>query len=94
MASLPLSAIVVEAFLKKLEKETTSNEPGQQVPGTVLQRVLVQNLTLKQHGVKVSGPDNESSLAWSIGIGPMQMPKRFFYGLTLQELFTLTRKNL
>lgn len=94
MASLPLSAVVVEAFLRKLEMETTSIVPGHQVPGTILQRVMVQNSILRERGSTVDGPDHESTLAWSLAIGPMLMPKRFFYGLTLQELFTGARKNL
>ena len=86
-ASLPLASHVVESFLTKLES-------GQSAPGTTLQRILCQNDILRQNGVKVEGPDNASTLAWSLGVGALFEPKRFFYGLTLQELFTLTRKNL
>lgn len=85
-ASLPLAAHVVESFFTKLEA-------GQETPGTVAQRVLCRNDTLRQNGVRVEGPDHESTLAWSLGIGVLAQPKRFFYGLTLQELFTLARKN-
>ena len=86
MASLPLSASVVETFLTKLEE-------GQSAPGTTISRVLVSNEILRRHGVATVGDDRETVLAWSLGIGNLQMPKRFFYGLTLQEVFKLARKD-
>ncbi len=94
MASLPLAAKVVDDFIKKIEASITSHIPGQQIPGTVLQRVYVQNSMLRQRGVEVEGADKDSTFVWSLGIGYMNEAKHFIYGKTLPEVFALTKKAL
>lgn len=44
---------------------------GVAVPGTVLSRCL--------------GPTTEDGLMWSLGVGMLSMPKKFFVGKTIPE---------
>lgn len=94
MASLPLSCKVVEKFIEDLEGKTCVIEPGRVPPGTMLTRALVQNSILRSHGVVVHGKDSDSTLAWSLGLGYLGMPKKFRYGLTLHEVLMLSKKDL
>ena len=77
-----------ESRIKALERLA-----GVRVPGTVIQRVLMDNSLVIAEGLSPNG-DRQSTSLWSVGIGEPSMPKLFGYGLTIGEALTAVEKKI
>jgi hypothetical protein len=70
-----------------LRLERSFNElTREMVPGTMLERVLLDNALCEEHGIKIRHPEKESQLVWCLAIGHMREPKKFFYGNTVSTV--------
>jgi len=61
-------------------------------PGTMITRVLKPHVP----GRSVNGvwrPPEKSELRWCVAIGAMEMPKRFYYGDTIEEAIRAAEKR-
>lgn len=67
--------------------ETEMKRWGVTVPGTTISRVLLDTTLCQKEGVQL--PDNdeakEAYLVWSVGLGMMSYPKKFFHGMTISD---------
>lgn len=82
MSNLNFATLVVENAIESLEKEFT-------VPGTQLSRVLATKEFLKEQDIHT---EENNLLVWCLSLGPMGLPKQFFYGKTVYEVFRRARK--
>jgi hypothetical protein len=55
--------------IDELEQRLRTLEPDCVIPGTILQRVLLE----------------EGGIGWTLAIGQMQMPKEFYSGRTIES---------
>jgi len=81
------------ARLSKLETRIRKLEalfPG--LPGTIFQRVLMDNNLCLKEGITPTG--RESTTAWSVGFGAPWSPKQFFFGATLGDAVSKAEKGL
>lgn len=82
--------------VKKLEERIRKLENDKalcgNVPGTIVQRVLMDSHLLLAMGISLKG-SKETHLIWAIGIGPLQRAKIFGYGFTLGQALTEVEKK-
>ena len=83
----------LEERLWKLEKLFF---PINTVPGTAISRVSLAHTLFKKEGIKLEVPfnKNSSSVVWCLALGPMSMPKDFFYGNTIKEAVERAERKL
>jgi hypothetical protein len=53
------------------------------VPGTMLERVLLDNTLCRKAGLEIVRPEKEAQLVWCLALGHMRFPKKFFYANTV-----------
>jgi len=77
-------------ILWDIDEELETIEAKFGVPGTIIQRVLVDPNFMKAYGLTPTPEQLKrfSGVVWCIGIGQMQAPKKFYYGHTLREAVT------
>lgn len=81
--------------LGELNKLIQKLEKGVSVPGTSITRSLCDVVILVKEGISVPKPHiGRSLLAWCVGVGPLAMPKKFYYGLTIEETLDRAIKGL
>jgi len=76
----------------KIEDRIARLERGLQIPGTVLQRIMMDNALCEKEGIIPTG--RESTLVWSLGLGAICAPKKFFRGVTIEETVTAAEREL
>ena len=68
---------------EKIDKLESNLREGA-VAGTALNRILMDNTLLPEHGIE--GQGRESTLVWCLTVGEMLQPwKKFYYGLTIDD---------
>lgn len=71
-------ATLLERWLRELESD-------QPVPGTIIQRVLMDSKLLAQNGLRKLH-DRQDHLVWCVAIGTLAAPwKKLYYGHSLRE---------
>lgn len=63
-------------------------------PGTILQKVLVDNKLLIEEGLKLASKESQSQIVWSVGIGGLLQPKVFAHGYTIKEALQRVEKKI
>lgn len=79
-----------------IEKALERLESGQSVPGTQIVRTLAEVGILRRAGIKVPAEkqDKDAILVWTVGIGPLVEPKRFYNGLTVKDALMRALEDL
>lgn len=82
MSNLAFATHIIEKAIESLEKEFS-------VPGTQLSRVLATKEFLKEQNIHT---EEKELLVWCLSLGTMGLPKKFFYGKTINEVIRRARK--
>jgi hypothetical protein len=79
-----------------IDKSLAALEVGQSVPGTALQRVLMDAAIMIQEGLKPKSEHLERGhgFVWCLSIGLAYERKFFFHGHTIREAYLRARKGL
>lgn len=75
----------IDQQLASIERRAIARKLSNQVPGTCLQRTLMEVSLARTHGIYVP-PDHkrEDILVWGLGIGGLMDPKTFVFDLTVR----------
>lgn len=76
--------IDIEGRIAALERKAVRAGLSGSTHGTHIVRMLGDRVFLTRYGLKVP-EDRTDLLVWSIGIGGLLQPKRFYYGWTIAE---------
>jgi hypothetical protein len=79
-----------------IDKSLAALEKGQSVPGTILQRTLMDTSLMVKEGIKPKPEHLERGygLIWCLSIGLAYERKHFFHGHTIREVYLRARKGL
>lgn len=79
-----------------IDKSLALLEVGQSVPGTILQRTIMDTSLMAQEGLKPKPEHVERGhgVVWSLGVGLAYERKLFFHGYTIREAYLRARKGL
>jgi hypothetical protein len=81
----------LERKIKRLEKIAGCAAP--RVPGTTIQRVLLDESLWKMEGL-LKRRGSRSILVWCAGVGQLNEPKVFGYGHTISEALNNVERKL
>jgi len=79
----------IDAEIEKIEAKLKTS-----VPGTALTRCCMDVNLMKKEGLRPTADYMERGhgMVWSLAVGVMSLPKRFFYGHTIREVVRQARK--
>jgi hypothetical protein len=66
-----------------IQEMVSQLEKGMRLPGTQICRVMLDNKLCEKEGIPTDSA-HEASIIWCVGVGRIQEPKGFFYGLTIE----------